>query len=150
VEVLAASTGREAGALADAPGAGAAGGLGVMLLALGAERVSGAGLVRDLTGLDSALDGCDLVITGEGSFDWQSLRGKLVTSVADAAARRGLPCVVLAGQVQVGRREMGAMGVAEAHSVAEHAGGLRASLADPTGTLAGLAASVAVQWSGSR
>ncbi|HEY9416358.1 MAG TPA: glycerate kinase, partial [Pseudonocardia sp.] len=117
---------------------------------LGARRVPGATLVRELSGLDAALDTCDLVITGEGSFDWQSLRGKLVSSVARAAAERGLPCVVLAGQVEVGRREMGALGVAEAHSVAEHVGGVPASLADPGGTLAELAASVAVQWSGSR
>lgn len=149
-DVLAAATGRDAGELARLPGAGAAGGLGAALFALGARRVPGATLVRELSGLDAALDTCDLVITGEGSFDWQSLRGKLVSSVARAAAERGLPCVVLAGQVEVGRREMGALGVAEAHSVAEHVGGVPASLADPGGTLAELAASVAVQWSGSR
>src|SRR5205807_7278355 len=56
VEVLAAATGREPGELAAAPGAGAAGGLGAALLALGGERVSGAALVRELTGLDAALD----------------------------------------------------------------------------------------------
>ena len=150
VEVLAAATGRDSAELAALPGAGAAGGLGTALLALGAGRVSGATVVRELTGLDAALDACDLVITGEGSFDWQSLRGKLVTSVAQAAAERGLPCVVLAGQVDVGRREMGAVGIAEAHSVAEHVGGVPSALADPAGTLAELAASVALQWSGSR
>jgi glycerate kinase len=148
--VLAAATGRDPAELAGTPGAGASGGLGAALLALGARRVSGAALVRELAGLDAALDSCDLVITGEGSFDWQSLRGKLITAVSGAAAERGLPCVVLAGQVEVGRREMGAVGVAEAHSVAEHAGGVRAALADPAGTLADLAASVADQWSGSR
>jgi glycerate kinase len=149
-EVLATATGRDPGELAAAPGAGAAGGLGAALSALGGHRVSGAALVRELTGLDAALDACDLVITGEGSFDWQSLRGKLVTSVAQGAAERGLPCVVLAGQVEVGRREAAAIGVAEAHSVAEHAGGVGAALADPGGTLAELAAAVANQWSGSR
>jgi glycerate kinase len=149
-EVLAEATGLEPGELAAVPGAGAAGGLGAALLALGGERVSGAALVRELTGLDAALDTCDLVITGEGSFDWQSLRGKLVTAVAQSAAERGVPCVVLAGQVEVGRREAGAIGVAEAHSVAEHVGGVQAALADPAGTLAELAAAVASQWSGSR
>jgi glycerate kinase len=114
---------------------------------VGAERVSGARLVRELTGLDAALDAADLVITGEGSFDWQSLRGKLVTAVAEAAAARGLPCLVLAGQVTVGRREAAAVGVEAAYSVAEHAGGLEASLADPAGTLATLAAHLAGQWS---
>jgi glycerate 2-kinase len=139
-----ASLGRD---VRDEPGAGAAGGLGAALLALGAERVSGAGLVRDLVGLGPALDGADLAITGEGSFDWQSLRGKLVTAVAQGAAERGVPCLVLAGQVSVGRREAAAAGVDAAYSVTEDAGGLEASLADPAGTLAGLASRVAGTWS---
>ncbi|MFC6090383.1 glycerate kinase [Saccharothrix lopnurensis] len=131
----------------DRPGAGAAGGLGAALMALGATTVSGAGLVRELTRLDAALEHADLVVTGEGSFDWQSLRGKLVTAVARGAAERGLPCVVLAGQVSVGRREAAAAGVQDAHAVAEHAGSVERSLADPAGTLADLAAHVARQWS---
>ncbi|SHF45526.1 glycerate kinase family protein [Streptoalloteichus hindustanus] len=143
-EVLAAATGRE---VRDEPGAGAAGGLGAALLALGARRESGADLVRRLTGLDAAMDRADLVVTGEGSFDWQSLRGKLVTAVARGAAERGVPCLVLAGQVSVGRREAAAAGVATAYSVAEHVGSVAASLADPTGTLTALAADVAAQWS---
>ncbi|GAA1301139.1 glycerate kinase [Saccharothrix xinjiangensis] len=137
----------ELAAVRDRPGAGAAGGLGAGLMALGAGTVSGAGLVRELTGLDAALDHADLAVTGEGSFDWQSLRGKLVTAVARGAAERGLPCVVLAGQVSVGRREAAAVGVRDAHAVAEHAGSVERSLADPAGTLADLAAHVARQWS---
>ncbi len=136
--------------LAEAPGGGAAGGLGAALLALGARWVSGAELLRGMAGLDAALDRADLVLTGEGRFDWQSLRGKLVTAVARAAAERGLPCLVLAGQVEVGRREAAAIGVEEAFSVAEHVGGVPAALADPTGTLGELASAVAAQWSGSR
>ncbi|AEA26708.1 glycerate kinase [Pseudonocardia dioxanivorans CB1190] len=136
----------------DEQGAGAAGGMGAALLALGARRVSGAGLVRELVGLDAALDGlagdgAGLAVTGEGSFDWQSLRGKLVTTVAQAAADRGVPCLVLAGQVSVGRREAAAAGVDAAYSVADDAGGVEASMADPEGTLAALAARVAAQWS---
>ena len=45
------------------------------------------------------------MITGEGSFDHQSLRGKVVAGVAGAARDRGVPCVVLAGRVSAGRRE---------------------------------------------
>ncbi|MBW4721678.1 glycerate kinase family protein [Saccharothrix obliqua] len=131
----------------DVPGAGAAGGLGAALLALGATTTSGAGLVRSLTALDAALDAADLAITGEGSFDWQSLRGKLVTAVAGAAAERGIPCLVVAGQVSVGRREAGAVGVQESYSVSEHAGSVAKSLDDPAGALAALAADVARQWS---
>jgi glycerate kinase len=131
----------------DEPGAGAAGGLGAALLACGARRISGAGLVRELVGLDAELDKAQLAITGEGSFDWQSLRGKLITAVARGAADRGLPCVVLAGQVSVGRREAAAVGVDSAYGVAEHAGSVEASMADPAGTLAALAEHVARQWS---
>ncbi|WP_300014000.1 glycerate kinase [Pseudonocardia sp.] len=131
----------------DEPGAGAAGGMGAALLACGARRVSGAGLVRELVGLDAALDRAALAVTGEGSFDFQSLRGKLITSVARAAADRGIPCLVLAGQVSVGRREAAAAGVESAYSVADDAGGVAASMDDPAGTLAALAERVARQWS---
>ncbi|TWP48898.1 glycerate kinase [Lentzea tibetensis] len=134
-------------AVKDQPGAGAAGGLGAALLSLGATVTSGAGLVRDLTGLDTALDTVDVAVTGEGSFDWQSLRGKLVTTVAAGAAHRGLPCVVLAGQVSVGRREAASAGVQDAYSVSEHAGSTERSLAEPGPTLEALAAHVARQWS---
>ncbi|WP_344427938.1 glycerate kinase [Pseudonocardia ailaonensis] len=130
----------------DEAAAGAAGGLGAALLALGARVESGAGLVRGLLGLDAALDAADVAVTGEGSFDWQSLRGKLITAVASGAAERGVPCVVLAGQVTVGRREAAAAGVDAAYSVSEHAGGVEASMADPAGTLAALAAEVAGRW----
>jgi len=128
-------------------GAGAAGGLGAALVALGATVESGAGVVRELTGLDTALADAHLVITGEGSFDFQSLRGKLVTRVAGAAAERGVPCVVLAGVVSVGRRRAAAAGVDYAYSVAEHVGSADVSLADPAGTLTDLAKHVSTQWS---
>jgi glycerate kinase len=143
-DVLAEATGRD---VREEPGAGAAGGLGFALLAMGATRVSGAGLVRELTGLDAAMAGVDLVVTGEGSFDWQSLYGKLVTSIAGAAAERGLPCIVLAGQTNVGHRQAAAAGIEAAYSVAEHVGSAQASFADPAGTLAALAEHVGTQWS---
>jgi glycerate 2-kinase len=144
-DMLAEVAGRD---VRDEPGAGAAGGLGAALIALGADVESGAGLVRRLTGLDTALARAQLVITGEGSFDFQSLRGKLVTRVAAAAAERGTPCVVLAGQVSVGRRRAAAVGVDHAYSVAEHVGSAQVSLADPAGTLSELAKHVSAQWSG--
>ncbi|APU17015.1 MULTISPECIES: glycerate kinase [Actinoalloteichus] len=143
-DVLASATGRD---VRDVPSAGAAGGLGAGLLAVGADVESGAELVRRLTGLDDALNATDLAVTGEGSFDWQSLRGKLVTAVARGAAERGLPCLVLAGQVSVGRREAAAAGVENSYAVAEHAGSVDSAFADPAGTLTALAADVARQWS---
>jgi glycerate kinase len=133
--------------VSDIPGAGAAGGLGAALLSLGATVKSGAGLVRELTGLDAALDDADVVVTGEGSFDWQSLRGKLITAVAGGAAERGIPCIAIAGQVSVGRREMGAAGVQEAYSVSDHVGSVQQSIADARKSLIATAQHVARQWS---
>ncbi|NGY62857.1 glycerate kinase [Lentzea sp. NEAU-D13] len=133
--------------VSDIPGAGAAGGLGAALLSLGATVTSGAGLVRELTGLDAALDDADVVVTGEGSFDWQSLRGKLITAVAGGAAERGVPCIAIAGQVSVGRREMGAAGVQDAYSVSDHVGSVQKSIADARKSLIATARHVATQWS---
>ena len=135
-DVLAAATGRD---VREEPGAGAAGGLGAALLALGASRQSGAAVVRAAVGLDAELDRAELVITGEGSFDAQSLRGKLAATVAAGAAKRGVPCLVLAGQVRLDPREAAAAGVHAAFAVAEYAGSVNAALADPAGTLAALA-----------
>ncbi|UYG17594.1 glycerate kinase [Brachybacterium huguangmaarense] len=85
---------------ADEPGAGAAGGLGWALLALcGARLERGLELVARTVGLDEAIEGADLVLTGEGRVDAQSLSGKVPGGVAAHAARAGVPCLVLAGSV---------------------------------------------------
>ena len=131
--------------LATLPGAGAAGGLGAGLFVLGAHRRSGIETISAAVGLPAALAAADLVITGEGSFDAQSLRGKVVSGVAAAAAEQGLPCLVLAGQVAVGRRELAAAGVAAAYSVAAAAGSVAAAMDRPAERLADLAARVAEQ-----
>ncbi len=73
----------------------------------------------DIAGL---IGGVDLVITGEGSFDWQSLRGKVVAGVAAAALERAVPVVVLAGRVEVSRREWITAGVAAAFPAAAEPG----------------------------
>ncbi|BCJ61068.1 glycerate kinase family protein [Micromonospora endophytica] len=140
------------GGLGALPGGGAAGGVGAALLALGGRCESGIGLVSRAVGLDAALDGVDLVITGEGKFDHQSLRGKVVAGVAGAARDRGVPCVVLAGQVSTGRREAASVGVTDAYSLVEHfggeeRGGLAAALDRPGEGLRALGARLARQWS---
>jgi glycerate 2-kinase len=129
--------------VASMPGAGAAGGLGAALLACGAHVVSGFGLIREVTSLDAALDACDVVVTGEGSFDSQSLRGKVVAGVARLAAARGLPCVVIAGRVDVDLGAAREVGVSEAFSLVECAGGEPVALAEPVAALRRLAAHVA-------
>lgn len=83
----------------DIPGAGAAGGMGATLLALGATLDPGIELVADLVDLRAAIAGADLVITGEGSFDSQSLSGKVPAGVAAIAHAAGVPTAVLAGRV---------------------------------------------------
>ncbi len=86
--------------LAEQPGAGAAGGLGWALQALcGAQLVPGLELVARTVGLAEAIEGADLVLTGEGRVDAQSLSGKVPGGVAAHAERAGIPCVVLAGSV---------------------------------------------------
>ena len=135
------------GSLAVAAGAGAAGGLGYGLLLLGAQRVPGIATVLDITGLAVTAGAVDVIVTGEGCFDWQSLQGKVVSGVAGLAMQVARPCVVLAGQVEVGRREMAALGVESAYSVAEHAGSAAAAMAEPAAHLESLAARVARAWS---
>lgn len=135
------------GKLTATPGAGAAGGLGFALLLLGATRVPGAAAVVEAVGLPQRLAAADLVVTGEGTFDWQSLRGKVVAGVAKAAMDVGTPVVVVAGQVLVGRREAQTIGVDAAYPVAETAAQVAAALADPFRTLADRAERVARTWS---
>lgn len=136
--------------VADLPGAGAAGGLGAALFALGGRREPGIALVRRVVGLDAALDGAGIAITGEGSFDAQSLRGKVVSGVAAASTERGIPCLVLAGRVAVGRREMAAAGIDEAYSLVEHLGSVSAAVQRAADGLKSLAEHAARQWSGPR
>ena len=130
----------------DLPGAGAAGGLGAALLALGAVREPGIALVAGLVGLADRVGEVDLVVTGEGRFDWSSLRGKVVSGVAGAAAAQAVPCVVVAGQVAVGRREAAALGVDATYALADQVG-LKRALADPHGSISAVSARVAEQWS---
>ena len=85
----------------NAPGSGAAGGMGAAALAfLGAELKPGIEIVLDVARFDDALEGAALVITGEGRVDAQTLRGKVINGVLKAARARGVPVVVLAGGIE--------------------------------------------------
>ncbi|MDQ3155385.1 MAG: glycerate kinase [Actinomycetota bacterium] len=132
--------------VADDKGAGAAGGLGFALLLLGAGRVSGIDLVAEATGLAEQAAQHDLVVTGEGTFDYSSRAGKVVYGVAQAAAAGARPCIVLAGNVSVGSREMRAMGVESAYAMVDMVGESQ-SLSEPHASLVGLAERVARTWS---
>lgn len=129
------------------PGAGAGGGIGYALLVLGGRVTSAVDIVQRAWNVDDLLDRHDLVLTGEGCFDWTSLRGGVVAGIARAAAARSLPAVVLAGEVTVGRRETMALGVSGVYAVAERPGETDALLADPVGSLEARASRVAGTWS---
>ncbi|NCT90044.1 glycerate kinase [Cellulomonas sp. APG4] len=129
------------------PGAGAAGGLGFALAALGARVLPGAQVVADAVGLARQVADADLVLTGEGTLDWQSLHGKVVHAVAQHGLEHGVPVVAVAGQVYAGRREWSAAGLAGVYAVAERPEDVDASLADPAGTLTARVARVARTWS---
>ena len=128
------------------PGAGAAGGLGYALLALGASRRPGFDVVAAATRLAERARAVDLVLTGEGAFDFSSRGGKVPYGVATVAAEALRPCVALAGKVLVGSREMRALGVESAYAIVDLVGEERA-FAEPAAALAELAQRVARTWS---
>ena len=85
---------------ASMPGAGAAGGLGYAFVAFfGARLQRGVDMVLDAVGFDSIIEGADLVITGEGRIDAQTLTGKTPYGVLQRASRQNIPVIALAGSV---------------------------------------------------
>lgn len=96
----------------DAPGAGAAGGLGFGLMAFcGAKLESGVKLIARSVRLADRLKGCDLVVTGEGRMDSQTANGKTPAGVASVAKRLGIPCVAICGCVGEGYEAVHAIGI---------------------------------------
>ncbi|MCW2735991.1 glycerate kinase [Nocardioides sp.] len=127
-------------------GAGAAGGIGYALLVVGASRRAGIGLVTDAVSLAERASKADLVVTGEGAFDFSSRAGKVPYGVAGIASEALRPCIALAGQVLVGSREMRALGIESAYSLVDLVGEDRA-FAAPAEALSELAERVARTWS---
>jgi glycerate 2-kinase len=132
--------------LRDRPGAGAGGGLGFGLLALGASLTSGFEVVAGALDLPGKVAGVDLVVTGEGSVDAQSLRGKVVVGVARLAQDAGVPCVVVAGRAAVGRRDAAAAGVDDIEAVADLLGSADAARAAGAAGVERAAAAIARRW----
>jgi glycerate kinase len=139
---LDAAAGRPVSALA---GAGAAGGIGAALLALGGRCESGASIIAEHTGLADDIAAADLVITGEGRLDQQSLHGKVVGALAEAARSQQIPIVVMAGQVDLDRMASRSAGILAAYAIADYAGSVRLALVDPANQLMGLASYVAAR-----
>ncbi|WP_049573690.1 glycerate kinase [Nocardiopsis sp. SBT366] len=115
-DVLDKSTGAD---LRDVPGMGAAGGMPVTLTALlGAEVLPGSRMVAEVLGAEELLSRADLVLTGEGRFDSQSLGGKVVDAVRRLTPEN-VPVVVIAGSVSVGPDELRRSGITAAFSIAQ-------------------------------
>lgn len=118
-DVLGAAMGPRAKAAKDAPGAGAAGGVGYAALTLGAQRRRGIDVVVEFTGLRDKLEGAALVVTGEGSLDAQSLAGKAPVGVASEARAQGIRVVAVCGRAQLDASALRAAGFAAVHALTE-------------------------------
>jgi glycerate kinase len=127
-------------------GAGAAGGIGAGLLALGGRRESGAAIIAEHTRLADDVAAAELVITGEGRFDDQSLHGKVVSALAAGARSRRIPVLVLAGQVTLDVATLADAGIAAAFSISDHAGSVSLAISDAANQLEGLAQVTATTW----
>jgi glycerate 2-kinase len=130
---------------ADAPGAGAAGGVGYACLLLGAERRPGVEVVLDLTGFDRRLNGVDLVVTGEGSLDEQSLAGKTPMGVAEAAATHAVPTVAVCGRTTLTSQQAQDAGIEAVHALTDIEPDVARCIAHAGELLEKLAARVAAQ-----
>ena len=106
--------------LSDRPGAGAAGGVGLVGLALlGGRLRSGIDLILELVGFDDRLGGARLVVTGEGSLDTQTLRGKAPAGVAAAAAAAGVRTVAVCGTSKLSRTDLHGAGIDAAYALVD-------------------------------
>ncbi|MDQ6938131.1 MAG: glycerate kinase [Actinomycetota bacterium] len=138
------TTGRD---IAAGPGTGAAGGVAATALPLlGAVLRSGSDLMLRLLGLPEAVDGAALVITGEGSLDEQSLRGKAPHGVAQLAAAAGVSVVAIAGRVTVTEAELARAGIARAYSLTAIEPDPARSMSNAAHLVAQVAEQVARDW----
>jgi len=141
-------TERDAG-LRDRPGAGAAGGLGFAALAfLGARMRPGIEVVLDLVSFGTRVAGAALVVTGEGSLDAQTLRGKAPAGVARATAGASpqTPVIAVAGSCSLDAPSLARAGIAGTYALASLEPDVRASMAHAGPLLEELAAQVAADW----
>ncbi len=116
-DVVGAVSGRD---FRNAPGAGAAGGVGFAALALlGATMRPGIELMLELLGFDEAVRGARLVVTGEGCLDAQTLHGKAPAGVAAAATRAGVRVAAVAGRLELAESEWRAAGFVAAYALTE-------------------------------
>ncbi len=143
-DVMAATLGED---LRDYPGVGAAGGLGFAARAvLRAAFRPGVELVAELSGLAAAVERADLVITGEGRLDGQSLHGKTPVGVARIARAAGVPVIALAGSLGEGYQRLYAEGIGAAFSLAPGPLSLEQAMQQAADQLSARAADLARLW----
>ncbi|MEU6997618.1 glycerate kinase [Nonomuraea sp. NPDC046570] len=132
--------------VAGAPGAGAAGGVGFAALAfLHADIRPGIDYLLDLLGFDERVKGARLVVTGEGSLDEQSLRGKAPVGVAQAAARAGVPVVAVCGRRTLSDEQLAEAGIEAAYALTDLEPDLGRCMAEAGPLLERLAAVIAAE-----
>ena len=140
------ATGREDAGRA---GAGAAGGTGFAALALlDAGIKPGIELILDLIDFDRRIAGADLVVTGEGSLDAQSLAGKAPVGVARAAGGAGIPVVAVAGRLQLSPPQLREAGILAAYPLTDLEPDLDRSIANANPLLRRAGAQIAKDWLG--
>ncbi|HTJ72857.1 MAG TPA: glycerate kinase [Actinospica sp.] len=120
VDVLTKQLGEHAVAAAAQPGAGAAGGVGYgAIVGLGATVRPGIELMLELLGVEQSMRGAKLVVTGEGSLDEQSLRGKAPVGVARLAALHGVPVVAVCGRLRLTEDQLRQAGIQQAYALTD-------------------------------
>ncbi|HEU4907238.1 MAG TPA: glycerate kinase [Propionibacteriaceae bacterium] len=143
-ELVSRATGRND---TERPGAGAAGGTGYAALAvLDGEIRPGIELILDLIDFDARVVGADLVVTGEGSLDDQSLAGKAPIGVARAAAKAGVPVVAVAGRLQLNHQRLQEAGISAAYPLSDLEPDPVRSIANASSLLRQLGAHIARDW----
>jgi glycerate kinase len=132
---------------AERAGAGAAGGAGFAALALlNAEIRPGIELILDLIDFDRRVVGADLVVTGEGSLDQQSLAGKAPIGVARAAASAGVRVVAVAGRLQLSPQALREAGISAAYALTDMEPDLDRCIANASSLLHRVGAQIAKEW----
>ncbi|RDI63133.1 glycerate kinase [Nocardia pseudobrasiliensis] len=130
--------------IAERPGAGAAGGTGFGAMALlGAVVRPGIGVILELIDFDARIAGADLVVTGEGSLDEQTLHGKAPMGVCEAARAAGIPVVAVAGRCSLDEKQWRAAGFSACYTLSELEPDPKRSMADAAALLEQLGARIA-------
>ncbi|MEO7070392.1 MAG: glycerate kinase [Nostocoides sp.] len=141
-DMVAAATGTDR---RDEPGTGAAGGVGFGLVSVvGATMRPGAELVFELTGLAAAMADVDLVVTGEGSLDEQTLNGKAPAAVAGLARGLGIRVVAVAGRVLLARHQADAAGMTSTYALLDVASSVEEAMTAPGPLLEQVGAQIAI------